>query len=243
LPAWFLKEVGIEREGREASLAEASEAREREACPPQGLPAEAGTETEKKVNGGTATAMRFAPIMVDLPDWLEPVLPAPDAVFAADEERMRLAVALARNNVEQRSGGPFGAAIFDSRTGRFISPGINFVIAGNNSMLHAEAVAIMLAQRALGTYDLSSADGFFELYSSVEPCAMCLGAVHWSGVRRLVCGGRDEDARRIGFDEGHKPAGGVGVLERSGIGVRRDVLREEAVAVLRRYVALGGPIY
>jgi tRNA(Arg) A34 adenosine deaminase TadA len=187
--------------------------------------------------------MQFPPIEIPLPDWLESVLPAPDAVFASDEERMRLAVALALNNVEHRTGGPFGAAIFDSRTGRFISPGMNLVIARNNSMLHAEAVAIMLAQRALGTYDLSSADGCLELYSSVEPCAMCLGAVHWSGVRRLVCGGRDDDARGIGFDEGHKAAEGVTVIERSGIAVRRDVLREEAVAVLRRYVELGGSIY
>jgi tRNA(Arg) A34 adenosine deaminase TadA len=72
---------------------------------------------------------------------------------------------------------------------------------------------------------------------------MCFGAIPWSGVPRLVCGARDEDARRIGFDEGPKLSGWQEALENRGIHVVRDVLRKEAVEVLDLYVRLGGPIY
>jgi tRNA(Arg) A34 adenosine deaminase TadA len=72
---------------------------------------------------------------------------------------------------------------------------------------------------------------------------MCLGAVPWSGVSRLICGARDEDARRIGFDEGSKPTNWIGELEQRGIVVVRDVLRQKAVKVLEEYKASGGPIY
>ena len=72
---------------------------------------------------------------------------------------------------------------------------------------------------------------------------MCLGAVSWSGARRLVCGARDEDVRAIGFDEGPKPPDWIRELERRGISVVRDELRDEAAAVLRRYAEEGGIIY
>jgi tRNA(Arg) A34 adenosine deaminase TadA len=82
-----------------------------------------------------------------------------------------------------------------------------------------------------------------ELVSSTEPCAMCLGAIPWSGVRGLVCGARDEDARAAGFDEGTKPANWAKALDERGIEVVRDVLRDEAREVLRSYVSGGGTIY
>lgn len=72
---------------------------------------------------------------------------------------------------------------------------------------------------------------------------MCLGAVMWSGVRRLVCGARGADAEAVGFDEGAKPAAWPEALERRGILVLRDVCREQAAAVLRDYHASGGIIY
>ncbi len=72
---------------------------------------------------------------------------------------------------------------------------------------------------------------------------MCLGATPWSGVRHLVCAARDEDAERVGFDEGAKPAEWVPTLERRGITVQRDVLRDEAASVLREYAESGGEIY
>ena len=104
--------------------------------------------------------------------------------------------------------------------------------------------ALALAQKRTGTHDLSAAAGApFELVSSAEPCAMCLGAIPWSGVRRVICAARGEDACEIGFDEGAKPADWVGELRRRGIEVVRDLLRPEAQAVLRRYAQTGGRIY
>ncbi len=72
---------------------------------------------------------------------------------------------------------------------------------------------------------------------------MCFGAIPWSGVRRLVCGARDEDARAIGFDEGPKLSDWVTALKDRDITVLRDVLRDEATAVLQEYIASGGIIY
>ena len=72
---------------------------------------------------------------------------------------------------------------------------------------------------------------------------MCLGAIPWSGVRSVVCGARDEDARSIGFDEGYKPPDWINSLESRRISVVRDVLREEAKAVLLEYERRDGLIY
>ena len=72
---------------------------------------------------------------------------------------------------------------------------------------------------------------------------MCLGAIPWSGVRRVVCGARDADARAVGFDEGDKPTDWVAGLMRRGIDVQRDVCRAAATQVLRDYVAGGGVFY
>ncbi len=157
---------------------------------------------------------------------------------------MRLAVELSRLNVRNDTGGPFGAAIFERETGRLLAPGVNLVVGSGCSVFHAEMVAIMVAQKVVGTFDLG-ADNLpsYELVTTTEPCAMCLGATPWSGVRHLVCGARDEDARAVGFDEGSKTSEWVGALEDRGITVQQDVLREEAVAVLREYAERGGEIY
>ena len=72
---------------------------------------------------------------------------------------------------------------------------------------------------------------------------MCMGSIPWSGVRRLVCGARDEDARRVGFDEGPKARDWVQALTARGIAVVRDVCRQEAAAVLLDYARCGGPVY
>lgn len=82
-----------------------------------------------------------------------------------------------------------------------------------------------------------------QLYTSCEPCAMCLGAILWSGVRRVVFAARRDDAERLGFDEGPVFPETFAYLRRRGILVEGGPLRREAVAVLERYLALGGPIY
>ncbi len=186
----------------------------------------------------------FPDLTFRLPEWVASVMPLADHVFRDDEEKMHLAVMLAKENVRHDTGGPFGAAIFDRDTGRLIAPGVNIVVPAHWSGGHAEMVALALAQQNLKTHDLGG-DGmpFCELFTSVEPCAMCLGAVPWSGVRRLVCGARDEDARKVGFDEGPKPDNWIGELEQRGISVIRNVLRNEAAGVLREYAEGGKPIY
>ncbi len=186
----------------------------------------------------------FPDLHFRLPDWVGSVLPPLAHVFSNDEEKMRLAVMLAKENVRQDTGGPFGAAIFNRDSGRLIAPGVNIVIPAHWSGGHAEMVAFALAQQRFGTHDLGGGDmPFCELFTSTEPCAMCLGATPWSGVRRLVCGARDEDARGVGFDEGPKISDWMGALEERGIQVTRDVLREEAAGVLSYYAGQGKPIY
>jgi tRNA(Arg) A34 adenosine deaminase TadA len=157
---------------------------------------------------------------------------------------MRLVVKLAQLNIEHETGGPFGAGIFESKTGRLISVGVNLVESADCSIAHAEMVAIAVAQRVIGCYDLASGkEAAYQLVTSTEPCAMCLGAIPWSGVRSVVCGARDEDARSIGFDEGHKPANWVKSLDSRGIHVVQDVLRQQAKAVLLEYKKRDGLIY
>lgn len=175
-----------------------------------------------------------------LPGWVT-ALPLPTALPDL-HDRMRLAIQLAQANITHRTGGPFGAAVFHAETHALVAVGVNVVVAGRCSSAHAEVMALSLAQAALGTHDLSAA-GPFELVTSVAPCAMCYGATLWAGVRRLVCGARAEDAERIGFDEGPRPADWLGELRRRRIETLTDVEREAATAVLTAYAAQGGPIY
>jgi tRNA(Arg) A34 adenosine deaminase TadA len=187
--------------------------------------------------------MRFPEINVKLPSWTESFLAETGEVFRSVEDRMRLVVELSRQNVEHQTGGPFGAAVFDSE-GRLVAPGINLVVTSNCSVLHAEIVALAFAQKVLGRYDIGDGGTLrYDLAASTEPCAMCFGAVLWSGVSRLICAARDEDARSIGFDEGPKLPNWDAELTSRGIAVMRDVLREEAAAVLHEYAAGGGTIY
>ncbi len=186
----------------------------------------------------------FPEVKLRLPDWVGELSSDADRRYRTVEDRMRFVVELSRLNVRNGTGGPFGAAIFERETGRLLAPGVNLVVGSGCSVFHAEMVAIMVAQKSLGTFDLGG-EGLppYELVASTEPCAMCLGATPWSGVRHLVCGARDEDARAVGFDEGAKMAEWVGSLEDRGISVELSVLREEAVAVLQGYAEQGGEIY
>ncbi|HEU5041109.1 MAG TPA: nucleoside deaminase, partial [Gemmatimonadales bacterium] len=183
-----------------------------------------------------ALAVGPPPWLAELVEW--------DRCYEGDTTRMRLAIALARENVVRELGGPFGAVVFDAERGRVVAAGVNSVTRLTSSMLHAEVVALMLAQHRLGSFTLA-APGFprHELVTSCEPCAMCLGATLWSGVRRLVCGATRDDAVAVGFDEGPVFPQSYAYLEARGIAVTRGVLREEGREVLELYRRLGGPIY
>ncbi len=181
-------------------------------------------------------------IRIAIPSWVSEEARAGE-IYALDAERMALAVRLSERNVEQ-GGGPFGAVVFESHSGRVVALGVNLVLQASTAIAHAEMVALAAAQQTLGELELGRAKGApYELFTSCEPCTMCLGAVHWSGIGRLVCAARDEDATDVGFDEGPKPDDWPRTLEARGVRVERDMDRGEAVAVLQRYGAEGRPLY
>jgi tRNA(Arg) A34 adenosine deaminase TadA len=180
---------------------------------------------------------------IDLPAWLAQAAQA-CVPLASDDERMGFVIDLARRNVASGSGGPFAAAVFETAGGRLLAAATNLVVASRCSAAHAEILALALAQQTLGDHDLGASGlPVCELVTSVEPCAMCAGAVLWSGVRRLVCGAAGADAEAIGFDEGPKHPRWADELRERGIEVVMGVRRLEAAAVLADYRATGGPIY
>jgi len=188
--------------------------------------------------------MTLPNIKLQLPGWLGSFIAEQKQHFETVESRMQLAIELALLNVEHHTGGPFGAAIFNMDTHELVSVGVNLVVPSNTSIAHAEIIALTTAQQQLGNYDLGAVClPPLELVTSSEPCAMCFGAIPWSGVRHLVCGARDEDARSIGFDEGPKHPQWVEELMKRGITVEIDVCREKAAAVLTHYAETEGAIY
>lgn len=194
---------------------------------------------------GLAIAMCIQPtaIRFSLPAWLTRYIASTVPILDIGE-RMAFVIEASRRNVAEKTGGPFAAAIFERDSGQLVSMGVNLVMGERLSILHAEMVAFSLAQRKLRSYDLG-AEGLpaHELVTSTEPCAMCFGAIFWSGVRRVVIGAVDADARAIGFDEGPKADSRWAELEQRGIAVVHGVQREKAASVLAEYLAVGGRIY
>jgi len=188
----------------------------------------------------------FAPptsVSIDLPRWVSDVVDW-TMPLVTDEDRMRLAIRLSSENVERGTGGPFGAIIVEQKSGMIVGVGMNSVVRLHNCTLHGEMVAIMMAQSRVQSFTLA-ADGMpaHDLVTSCEPCAMCLGAVLWSGVKRVVCGAGREDATRLKFEEGPVFPESYTYLEDRGVAIVRNVLRAEARDVLERYRVHGGPIY
>ncbi|MGH7468542.1 MAG: nucleoside deaminase [Longimicrobiales bacterium] len=187
--------------------------------------------------------MTLPEIEIRLPDWIHQAVDFQRA-YASDQERMAVAILLARQNMLHETGGPFGAAIFEMASGRLVAVGVNLVVPLNNSVLHGEMVAFMMAQARLGSYTLKSASmPAHELVTSCDPCAMCLGATLWAGVRRVVCGATRDDAAEIFFDEGPVFSASWDYLAARGVDVTREVLRPEARAVLVEYAIQNGTIY
>ncbi len=110
------------------------------------------------------------------------------------EELMRKAIFLSIENVAN-GGGPFGAVI--AKDGEIISTGVNRVTPNCDPTAHAEVMAIRNACEKLGTFDLSG----YEIYTSCEPCPMCLGAVYWARLDKMYYGNTKVDAKNIGFDD------------------------------------------
>lgn len=154
-----------------------------------------------------------------------------------DASRMELAIELARRNIEH-GGGPFGAVVFEAASGLVVAPGVNLVVPQACSLLHAEMVALMFAQAAVSSFTL--AVGQYELFASSEPCVQCLGACHWAGLARLVCGAPVAAAEVAGFEEGPRADDWKERLAARGTPVVTGVRAELAAGVLSAYAARGG---
>jgi len=107
------------------------------------------------------------------------------------------AVRIALASVESGRGGPFGAVVV--REGEIVGRGANEVTSALDPTAHAEIVAIRAACRVQNTFDLSGC----VLYASCEPCPMCLGAMYWARLERVVFAATRDDAARVGFDDAH----------------------------------------
>ena len=170
---------------------------------------------------------------IRLPAWLEAAQlpPAP----AGDEACMRLAVWAAGENVARGTGGPFGACVRADSTGEVIGVGVNLAQASSNPVLHAETVALTMAAGRLA--------GPMTLFTSCEPCIMCLGALHWAGVSRIVSAASKADAESVGFSEGAGTPQLRAEMAARGVKFDDGLLRGEGAAVLRLYAERGGVIY
>ena len=107
---------------------------------------------------------------------------------------MQKSIELSIENVKH-GGGPFGAVI--AKEGKIISTGVNLVTINNDPTAHAEIIAIREAARKLGTFDLSG----HEIFTSCEPCPMCLSAIYWAHLDKIYYGNTKTDAKDIGFDD------------------------------------------
>ena len=116
-------------------------------------------------------------------------LPTPDSAL------MQQAIRLATENVTSGRGGPFGALV--ARAGEVVATGVNLVTSTNDPTAHAEVTAIRRAAAELGSFTLAGC----ELYTSCEPCPMCLAAAYWSRLDRIFFSNTAEDAARAGFDD------------------------------------------
>ena len=138
------------------------------------------------------------------------------------------AIRLSIDNVEQGNGGPFGAIVV--KDGKIIAHGINQVTSSNDPTAHAEVVAIRAACKVLNTFQLNGC----EIYTSCEPCPMCLGAIYWARPDKLFYANSKEDAARINFDdqfiyeEISKPVEGRRLFT-------RQILRDEALAAFEKW--------
>ena len=150
---------------------------------------------------------------------------------------MAAVIHFSRRNIEEQTGGPFAAGVFERETGKPIIIGVNRVMDSGLSCAHAEFMTISAAQLILGSFDLGGpgmADHQFVV--NWRPCVMCMGSTLWSGARSLVIAGEGPELEDItGFDEGPVHPNWRAELEARGIQVTSDVLRDDAIAVFEQF--------
>ncbi|MBE9525294.1 MAG: nucleoside deaminase [Chloroflexi bacterium] len=158
---------------------------------------------------------------------------------------MAVVIEFSRENFKRNTGGPFAAGIFERDSGKLVMIGINRVVPLSCSSAHAEIMAISLAQRNLGVLDLGGPGmPAYQIVVNWLPCAMCFGAVLWSGVRSLVIAGDGPELEAItGFDEGPIHPQWRAELAKRDIGLHEDILRADAIAAYREYAATNPYVY
>ena len=178
--------------------------------------------------------MIYAQLHLTLPAWIHEEVDG-QRLYPDDDSRVALAIQLSRRNVDHRSGGPFGAAVFTGE-GRLVGVGVNRVVPHNCSAAHAEVMALATSQQRLQRFRLNQDGGRIILATSSQPCCMCYGALVWAGIDELLIGARADDVMSLaGFDEGPLPSDWAGELEKRGIAINRDLMRDNARDVLRAY--------
>ena len=182
---------------------------------------------------------------LEQPWWALTELEKLQECFLDVKSRMDLIIRFSRLNIEAQTGGPFAAGVFETLSGRLVSIGVNRVVHHNCSSAHAEVMALSLAQKELRNFDLGAhAMPEHQLVVNWCPCAMCYGALVWSGIRSLVIAGSGPELEEItGFDEGPIHPDWIGQLERRGISVTDGVSKEEAVQVFEQFRDSGEPVY
>lgn len=157
-------------------------------------------------------------------------------VSAADLKWMEMAIEQSRAAIAKGQT-PFGAVIV--KGGELVVAAHNVVWETTDITAHGEVNAIRLACRKLGTIDLRGCT----IYSSTEPCPMCFAAIHWAGMERIVFGADIADARAAGFNELSISNEQMKELGGSGVAVVGGVMKAEAAAVFREFVAMGPRVY
>ncbi|MEL6527751.1 MAG: nucleoside deaminase [Chloroflexota bacterium] len=175
---------------------------------------------------------------VDLPDWTQEELKTlAGKTYDTLEARMKPVIRFSRLNFEHDTGGPFAAGVYERDTGKLLVIGVNRVVPENMSSAHAEVVALSVAQNMLNTFDLGSKGlPAYQLVVNWRPCAMCYGAIPWSGIRSLVIAGSGSELEELtGFDEGPIHPNWKAELKKRDIDVTDGILNAEAIQVFRDF--------
>ncbi len=183
--------------------------------------------------------------VLDLPEWVVNDLNGMPKYLHGNEDKMAVIIEFAKKNVLHKTGGPFASGIFERDSGKLIAVGVNRVVPLNCSSAHAEVMALSLAQKRLQSFDLG-ADGSqaHQIVVNWRPCAMCFGAILWSGVRSLMIAGAGPEMEKItGFDEGPLISEWRAELQNRGIELIENVLSEEAIKVFKDFSDRGEFVY
>jgi tRNA(Arg) A34 adenosine deaminase TadA len=201
------------------------------------------------------TAQLQAGVRLSYPRWMVDVAARSVPGAADDRASMQTAIGLATRNVQENTGGPFGAVITKDLVdpaGEFLQRivlgmGVNRVVPASDSTAHGETTAIRLAQARFGRFhlaDLGGNPGLVTLFTSGEPCAQCIGNIAWAGVGRVVFASTSGDIEEItGFDEGPRHPEWVTEMEVRGMVIEGPFMREEGRLALVAYSESGAVVY